>query len=172
MISEHHIPIYHRIFPTRFGDAAILYRENPFLMTETLLPCSDRESLMKRIGKNFSSPGSRVEAAIVSELILSYFSGKPIKIPWTWMDMSGLTDLQRAVLSKTAEIPYGQVRTYKDIAESIGRPRACRFVGNTLAKNPFPVLIPCHRVIRSDGSVGKFGGGTELKEKMIRLEMQ
>jgi methylated-DNA-[protein]-cysteine S-methyltransferase len=166
MISKNHL-----IFSTRFGDSAIRYREKPFIMTEILLPCPDREFLMNRIGKNFSRPGSHQNAVAVSKLIILYFNGKPVEIPWEWMEMEGLTDLQRAVLSKTAEIPYGQVRTYKDIAESIGRPRACRFVGTALAKNPFPVLIPCHRVIRSDGSTGKFGGGTELKEKMIRLEM-
>lgn len=84
--------------------------------------------------------------------------------------MGGLTRLQQSVLAATASIPCGELRSYKDIAEAIDRPRAYRFVGTTLGENPFPIVIPCHRVIRSDGSYGQFGGGTDLKRKMIELE--
>jgi len=69
-----------------------------------------------------------------------------------------------------AHIPYGQTRSYKAIAEEIGLPNACRFVGSSVAKNPFPLLIPCHRVIRNDGRIGKFGGGTEMKRQLLNLE--
>jgi len=62
------------------------------------------------------------------------------------------------------------LRSYRDIAVAVGRPRAYRFVGTTLANNPFPILIPCHRVIRSDGSFGLFGGGSDMKRKLIELE--
>jgi len=86
--------------------------------------------------------------------------------------MAGLTPLQQLVLRATTDIPYGSVRSYKQIAEAIHRPRAYRFVGSTLAKNPFPILIPCHRVIRSDSSLGQFGGGTDLKRELIDLEAQ
>ena len=84
--------------------------------------------------------------------------------------MAGLTLLQKLVLRATTDIPYGSVRSYKQIAEAIHRPRAYRFVGSTLAKNPFPILIQCHRVIRSDSSLGQFGGGTDLKRKLIEIE--
>ena len=81
-----------------------------------------------------------------------------------------LTELERRVLSATARIPLGQTLSYKELAEKAGCPRACRFVGTTMAKNPFPVIIPCHRVIRSDRTVGKFGGGPEMKRKMKEME--
>jgi methylated-DNA-[protein]-cysteine S-methyltransferase len=84
--------------------------------------------------------------------------------------MEGITELQKAVLVATATIPYGELKTYKQIAEAIKNPRAYRFVGTALAKNPFPILIPCHRVIRSDLTFGQFGGGAELKRKLIDLE--
>ena len=84
--------------------------------------------------------------------------------------MGGLTRLQQSVLAATADIPYGELRSYKEVAEAVHCPRAYRFVGTTLAKNTFPIVIPCHRVIRSDGSFGQFGGGTDLKRKMIELE--
>ena len=64
----------------------------------------------------------------------------------------------------------GELKSYKEIAQTVYRPRAYRFVGAALANNPFPILIPCHRVIRSDGSFGRFGGGTDLKRKFIELE--
>ena len=65
--------------------------------------------------------------------------------------LSGKTDFEKAVLLATLEIPKGKVSTYKRIAEKIGRPKACRAVGNALHKNPLAPIIPCHRVVRSDG---------------------
>ena len=84
--------------------------------------------------------------------------------------MIGLTNFQQSVLVATTKIPYGALRSYQAIAVTIGRPRAYRAVGSALAKNPFPILIPCHRVIRSDNSIGQFGGGTALKQRLIELE--
>ena len=99
--------------------------------------------------------------------------GKPVCDPnpmWAWLDFGSATWLQKAVYHATFRIPYGQTRSYRQIAEAVGRPGASRFVGNTMAKNPFPVLIPCHRVIRSNGSLGQFGGGVDLKRKMLEIE--
>jgi len=81
-----------------------------------------------------------------------------------------MTPLQRRVLETTAAIPFGQTRSYAQVAASAGIPRAARFVGNTMARNPFPIVVPCHRVVRADGSAGLFGGGTDLKRRMLRLE--
>jgi len=89
---------------------------------------------------------------------------------WDWLDFGSATRLQKAVYHATFRIPRGQTRSYRRIAETIGRPGASRFVGNTMAKNPFPVLIPCHRVIRSNGSLGRFGGGEDLKRAMLEIE--
>lgn len=88
------------------------------------------------------------------------------------LDLNNLPPFYKKVLLKTAEIPFSQTCFYKDIAQEIKKPKAWRAVGNALAKNPFPIIIPCHRVIKSDGSLGKFGGGTELKRKMIKLEQE
>jgi len=109
----------------------------------------------------------------LSGFIRGYFNGKVDPKhwpPWEWLDLNGLTALQQSVLHATAAIPYGSVCTYGQLAAAIDRPRAGRFVGTALAKNPFPILIPCHRVIRSDGSVGQFGGGPDLKKKLIERE--
>jgi methylated-DNA-[protein]-cysteine S-methyltransferase len=172
--SEKIINNINLIFSTPFGDAAIIYREGPFFIIKILLPRANRKDLIESAGRDdWGKPGSHEKARIISGSIIDYFKGRRIQIPWPpweWMDMSGLTMLQKSVLVTTAYIPYGKLCTYKDIAEAIHRPRAYRFVGTTLANNPFPILIPCHRVIRSDSSFGRFGGGTDLKRKLIELE--
>lgn len=150
---------------------AVVYNPKPFTIKTIVLPRTNREHFDKLVevyGVNES--GSHEKAVIIKERIIDYFKGNPIKPLWQWMDMSGLTKLQTTVLNATADIPYGELKSYKDIAVAIHRPRAYRFVGSTLAKNPFPILIPCHRVIRSDSSFGQFGGGAELKRKLIEME--
>ena len=86
-------------------------------------------------------------------------------------DLSAQTPFERAVLLKTSQIPRGQVRTYSWVAREIGHPAAVRAVGTALANNPIPVLIPCHRVIRTDGIIGNYGaGGTEAKKQILTAE--
>ena len=86
-------------------------------------------------------------------------------------DLSELTPFERDVLLKTATIPRGQVRTYGWVAKEIGRPAAVRAVGTALANNPIPVLIPCHRVVRSDGVIGNYGaGGPTAKKEILAAE--
>jgi methylated-DNA-[protein]-cysteine S-methyltransferase len=142
-------------------------------MLKVLLPRADRASLLQLAEKDeWGEAGSHPSAIAISESIADYFRGCPLHIPWEWMDMSRLTELQQSVLRAVADIPYGSVRAYKDVAAAIGHPRASRFVGTTVARNPFPILIPCHRVVRSDGKIGQFGGGTEMKRQLIELESE
>jgi O-6-methylguanine DNA methyltransferase len=86
-------------------------------------------------------------------------------------DLRGLTPFEQAVLRKTREIPRGEVRPYGWIAREIGRPAAVRAVGTALANNPIPYFIPCHRVVRTDGKIGNYGGGgPEAKRAILTLE--
>ena len=111
------------------------------------------------------------EMQILEKIIRDYFEfGKPLETPWQWLCPDHLRPLQKQVLQITALIPYGRVRTYRDIAVDLGKPAAARFVGNALAANPWPLLVPCHRVIRSSGAPGGFGGGTDMKASLIRHE--
>lgn len=80
------------------------------------------------------------------------------------------TDFQRSVWDALLRIPYGETRTYKEIAESIGRDKASRAVGMACHANPIVILIPCHRVIGSDGRLTGFGGGLDVKSRLLRLE--
>jgi O-6-methylguanine DNA methyltransferase len=86
------------------------------------------------------------------------------------LDLGGVTDFTRNVLESTNTIPYGVVKTYGDIAEAIGKPRASRAVGNALGRNPIPVVIPCHRVVLSSGAMGWYTGGPEIKRTLLGIE--
>lgn len=84
------------------------------------------------------------------------------------LDLEGLSAFEQEVLGKTLEIPRGEVRTYAWVAREIGRPRAVRAVGTALGHNPIPLLIPCHRVVRSDGRLGEYSmGGSEVKRAIL-----
>lgn len=82
------------------------------------------------------------------------------------------TDFQKKVYSKLLNIPYGKVSTYKDIAISIGKEKACRAVGNANNKNPLPIVIPCHRVIGYNNKLVGYAGGIEIKKFLLNLEKE
>lgn len=105
--------------------------------------------------------------AAVSQL-REYFAGsrKAFTLP---LDVDG-TDFQRAVWSQVTRIPYGATATYGDIAQLVGRPKASRAVGRAVGANPVPIVIPCHRVVGSDGALTGFGSGLDIKEVLLRLE--
>lgn len=86
------------------------------------------------------------------------------------IDLSGLTRFQLKVLRELQRVPRGEVRTYGWLARKVGRPRAARAVGSTMARNPVPFLVPCHRVVPSTGGIGNFGLGKERKRELLALE--
>jgi O-6-methylguanine DNA methyltransferase len=94
-------------------------------------------------------------------------SGDTTDIP---VDLSGVTSFQRSVLSTCATIPVGSVRPYGWIASEIGSPGAVRAVGTALGRNPVPLIIPCHRVVRSDGAVGNYAFGPDMKHDLLIRE--
>jgi O-6-methylguanine DNA methyltransferase len=96
--------------------------------------------------------------------------GKPGKAAALRLDLRDVTEFERAVLRKTLEIPAGEVRPYGWIAKEIGRPDAVRAAGSALAKNPVPLLIPCHRVVKSDGRVGDYIFGSAMKRALLESE--
>ncbi len=82
----------------------------------------------------------------------------------------GLTEFQRRVYRVVLSIPPGSTSSYREVAEAVGSPRAARAVGDAMRRNPFPLIIPCHRVIRSDGRPGGFRGPEGMKERLLRME--
>ena len=87
------------------------------------------------------------------------------------MEIEG-TEFQKAVWQEISKIPLGETRTYKDLAIAIGKPNSSRAVANACGKNPYPEIIPCHRVIRSDGKLGGYSGvgGVKKKKELLKLE--
>jgi methylated-DNA-[protein]-cysteine S-methyltransferase len=80
------------------------------------------------------------------------------------------TEFDRKVWLALKEIPYGETRTYKWLAEKIGKPNASRAVGRALSRNPIPIILPCHRVIESDGSIGGYSSGGDIKRRLLEIE--
>jgi methylated-DNA-[protein]-cysteine S-methyltransferase len=106
----------------------------------------------------------------VGKQITRYFQGKKVRFPFSIVDRSCLYPFQEKVLLTELEIPYGKVSSYGTIAGKIGCSGAARAVGTALARNPFPIIIPCHRAIKADGSIGGFQGGTAMKRRLLQLE--
>ena len=171
IINHQSIILNYHICTTTFGYSGILFQTEPFLLKGVFLPRSRKRDLLEKIKEvSPAKPARSEEALAICQEIKDYFKGNPVRTRWGLLDLGGFTPLQRAVLKATARVPYGQVRSYGEIAAQVGRPKASRFVGTTLSRNPFPIFIPCHRIVRADGSLGGFGGGTDLKQRMLLLE--
>jgi methylated-DNA-[protein]-cysteine S-methyltransferase len=109
-----------------------------------------------------------VMARLIDELD-RYFAGKlrTFTVP---VDMARGTEFQRSVWKALLDIPYGLTRSYGDIAVSLGLPRAARAVGAANGANPVPIVVPCHRVIKADGTIGGYGGGIAVKRFLLERE--
>jgi methylated-DNA-[protein]-cysteine S-methyltransferase len=115
----------------------------------------------------YSPEGLFPENVYASQLD-EYFKGKRREFDFS-LDISG-TPFQKRVWQAVRSIPFGQTISYRDVAEKINLPNAQRAVGNALGQNPIPIVIPCHRVIRSNGELGGFTGGITIKRKLLEFE--
>jgi methylated-DNA-[protein]-cysteine S-methyltransferase len=106
------------------------------------------------------------------ERLKQYASGQRVEFGDVKLDLSHLTDFQRRVVKHCRAIHYGQTRGYQQLGEKSGSPRAARAVGSTMAANRFPILVPCHRVINSDGSVGAYSAPDGVRAKVRLLELE
>ncbi len=104
------------------------------------------------------------------EMLDQYFAGEPLEFSKVPIRFNWGTDFQNSVWETIRQIPYGEVRSYKWIAEQIGHPKAVRAVGGAVGANAAVILNPCHRVIRSNGALGGYGGGLERKRQLLALE--
>jgi methylated-DNA-[protein]-cysteine S-methyltransferase len=107
-------------------------------------------------------------ASFIKELS-AYFSGVKVAFDQEIKFLTG-TDFEKKVWSVLKDIPFGETRSYKWVAEKTGNPAAVRAVGRALSKNPLPVVVPCHRVIESSGSIGGYSPGVEVKRRLLEME--
>ena len=121
-------------------------------------------------GDDEIAPGGRDYARRARREVMEFLAGRRtfFSVP---VDLEGVGDFQARVLASAKTIPYGDVRSYAQLAVGIGAPRAARAVGNALAANPVPLIVPCHRVVRTDGSIGQYSlGGPENKRTILAAE--
>jgi len=133
---------------------------------------SDGNSITGLKTEGDAKPKGKNEANTLTDItamqLKEYFTGKRKKFDVP-LNPQG-TDFQCAVWKALQNIPYGKTRSYKQIAQAIGNPKACRAVGMANNKNPIWILIPCHRVIGTDGTLTGYGGGIEMKKRLLSIE--
>ena len=177
--------IKYTIFYTKWGYFGLAGTK--YALCETCLPLREPEKVEFQLLKNLplmiressiEHKASSIEFdktffKTLQEQITAYFEGSCVNFgPDIPVVLDGLGRFSGLVLTACREIRSGQTISYSELAKKVGRPAASRAVGNALAKNPLPLIIPCHRVVRSDSKIGGFSalGGISLKKKMLELE--
>ena len=117
--------------------------------------------------------GAAVDAGRWAALLSRYFSGEPIEFPLdveAYVDHLGCTDFEADVVRALARVPYGTAVSYRDLAREAGHPTAWRATGTVMARNELPIILPCHRITRSDGTLGFYGTDPAWKRRLLELE--
>lgn len=158
---------------TPFGPVVLLWSisENQPKIFQILLskPGVSAEYQMSRLFPD-STADTCSEIDVLADSIEAFLCGEEIVFSLEILRMDLCSEFQQEVLSAEHGIPRGAVSTYQRIAGHLGRSKGARAVGNALAKNPFPILVPCHRAIRSDRSPGRYQGGAEMKRTLLEME--
>lgn len=166
-------PHYSTSVPSAFGTLSMLWRKTAagpkirrLLLPEERIPAGEVTRTTHTDLRSLSNPTIR----LLAEGIQSYLKGEAVQFQISLADLKECSEFQRRVLLMEYGIPRGWVTTYGRIAMRLGSPGAARAVGTALSRNPFPIIIPCHRAIRSDGHLGGFRGGLNMKRALLELE--
>jgi methylated-DNA-[protein]-cysteine S-methyltransferase len=157
----------------RFGAIGVLWYENRASIKVVRIvmpkPLKTTDMIIKSLFPYSVQSNSSYITSLCRD-IDAFLRGKPIIFALKIIDLSQLNDFQRKVILLERKIPRGRISTYGRLAAKLGCPRGARAVGQALAKNPFPLIIPCHRTIRSNFSLGGYIGGHKMKRKLLELE--
>jgi methylated-DNA-[protein]-cysteine S-methyltransferase len=163
--------MYFSLVDTSFGHIGIVYRDTVRVRVIGVLLPRSKEDALRAV--KFQYPDAQLNSldslGSLPEMFIDYFNGAPVKFPIDVLDMSICYPFQLDVLKAEWCIPYGMTAPYSCVARKIDS-IAYRAVGNALARNPFPLIIPCHRAIRSDRTLGGFQGGFKMKRQILELE--
>lgn len=162
--------ILYSILKTKFGYMGIT--ANDYGLVGIILPQKDKEKALYLIKEKIYKNNLILDEVYFKEikcLLIDYFAGKKVVFDYP-LDLRFATNFEKKVFDVTCKIPYGEVRSYQFIAQEVGSPKGFRAVGQALKKNPLPIIIPCHRVIQSNGKLGGFLCGIEFKKKLLRIE--
>jgi O-6-methylguanine DNA methyltransferase len=158
------------VLKTSFGRVVVVWRSSSSRVVRVFLPLQYR--LFRASAFHRSGVERKPSGMIANNCrqIESLLGGRAIRFDMDSIDWSMASRFQQSVLLMENRIPRGMVSTYGRIALKLGKPGAARAVGNALARNPFPLVIPCHRAIRNDGSLGGYAGGIAMKKRLLELE--
>jgi methylated-DNA-[protein]-cysteine S-methyltransferase len=141
-------------------------------LVESIYLPGGRGKMKSRMVRDF--PAIHMTARVIpdgiDQLIADLYNGKKQHFNLSRLNLSRLTEFSAGVLKLTYKIPRGKVDTYSGLAAKAGSPRAARAVGAVMANNPFPIVIPCHRVVQAGGRIGQFGGGSDMKKQLLARE--
>lgn len=165
--------ITYTIFPTNWGYFGLMGTSEG--LRRTFLSVSSRSKAKQMLLTH--RPQAQYDSGLfgtLQERIKAYFRGERADFVSVPVDLDDFSAFAGKVLSACGRIGYGQTASYAELARIAHAPKAVRAAGSVMAKNPIPLIIPCHRIIRSDGSVGNFSapGGRNLKKKLLDLEAQ
>ena len=136
----------------------------------TTTPRASRDEALREVAEMGAlEPAAESEAGDLPRRLSAFAEGRTADLTAD-IDWGSLSGFRRAVLEETMRIPAGETRSYGWLARKVGSPRAGRAVGRVMATNPLPIVVPCHRVVGSDGSLHGYGGGLDVKESLLRLE--
>ncbi len=157
------------LFETALGWMAVVW--SPIGLRRVILPQDSKEMVLDQLNGSGCSVKelSHPQHLELVEEIKDYLCGREVEFHCR-LDFSRVSWFQEKVYGMVKSIPRGQVRSYSWVARALGLPSSARAIGQALARNPFPIVVPCHRVISSDGSLGGYSGGIWLKRRLLELE--
>ena len=164
---------FYVVLPSAFGDLSMVWREiekGPRVYRIYLSrPEASAEELV-RATFAAATPASHSIIVGLGERIQRFFAGEPLSFDLQGVALEVCSEFQRRVILAEHGIPRGWVSTYGRIGRHLGVERGARAVGSALARNPFPIVIPCHRAVRSNGELGGYQGGVEMKRALLEME--
>lgn len=161
------------------GEITIIWKKKPKFQIEELIISNPNKKSSEIVQEKYEKEGeltinkkSKPFNNFLKQLN-NYFNEKDYKFSLDYLNLDKLTEFQRKVLKTEFQTPKGKINTYKGLAKAIGSPGAYRAVGNALSKNPYPIIIPCHRTVKSNRTIGGYGGfsmGFESKKTLLELD--
>lgn len=168
----------HIISKSPIGEITIIWKDEPKFIIEEIFISSPSEKSSKKAFEKYEQNGELTgkksnELDEFLEELDNYLNEKDYKFSLKYLNLDKLSSFQRKVLMEEFKTKKGTVNSYKHLAKKIGNPKAYRAVGSALSKNPYPIVIPCHRTVKSDRTLGGYAGlkeGIETKKTLLEIE--
>lgn len=160
---------YMSLYETELGIGAVM--ASGVGVSSVRLPSASSDLFIAQT--RLSTRGSSLLTEQAALMLKSYFKGEPQAFDTIPVDLSRMTEFRKRILLLIRAIPYGEVRSYCDVAAMAGVPRAARAIGGAMAANPVPIIIPCHRVVASNGRLTGYSapGGLDVKKLLLKMEL-